>query len=133
MPTVKTLGPEPPRQSAMQQRAADEQPKTRRIGRSLSLRLRSALSAISNRADRGGKRVALFTPINHGKRPFELAVSFIDAQSYALPGSRMPCRTCRQVMQELLPASAAIHIDGVGTRGVQQLLLEGFELSPEGK
>ena len=103
----------------MQQRAADEQPKTRRIGRSLSLRLRSALSAISNRADRGGKRVALFTPISHGKRPFELAVSFIDAQRYALPGSRMPCGTCRQVMQELLPSKANVSIDGVGTRQLE--------------
>ena len=117
----------------MQQRAEDEQPKTRRIGRALSLRLRSALSAIANKADRGAKRVALFTAISQGKRPIELAVSCIDTQSHASPGSRMPFSACRQVMQKLLPASAAIHIYSVGSRGAQKLLLEGFELSPEGK
>ena len=79
------------------------------------------------------ERVALFTAISQGKQPIELAVSCIDAQSDASPESRMPCGACRQVMQELLPANAAIQIDGVGTRHLQQLLPEGFELNPEGR
>ena len=74
------------------------------------------------------ERVALFTAISQGKQPIELAVSCIDAQSDAPPGSRMPCGACRQVMQELLPANAAIHIDGVGTRQLEQLLPAPFEL-----
>ena len=36
------------------------------------------------------ERVALFTAISQGKQPIELAVSCIDAQSDAAPGSRMP-------------------------------------------
>ena len=74
------------------------------------------------------ERVALFTAISQGKQPIELAVSCIDAQSDAPPGSRMPCGACRQVMQELLPANAAIQIDGVGTRQLEQLLPAPFEL-----
>ncbi|QNI63676.1 cytidine deaminase [Synechococcus sp. A15-44] len=75
------------------------------------------------------ERVALFTAISQGKQPIELAVSCIDAQSDAPPGSRMPCGACRQVMQELLPANAAIQIDGVGTRQLEQLLPAPFELT----
>ena len=36
------------------------------------------------------ERVALFAAISQGKRPIELAVSCIDAQSDAATGSRMP-------------------------------------------
>ena len=76
------------------------------------------------------ERVALFTAISQGKRPLELAVSCVDAQTdAAAPGSRMPCGACRQVMQELLPAEAKIHIDGVGTRTMQLLMPEAFRLN----
>ena len=74
------------------------------------------------------ERVALFTAISLGKRPIELAVSCIDAQTDASPGSRMPCGACRQVMQELLPAEAKIQIDGVGLHHLSDLLPTPFEL-----
>ena len=74
------------------------------------------------------ERVALFTAISLGKRPIELAVSCIDAQTDASPGSRMACGACRQVMQELLPAEAKIQIDGVGLHHLSDLLPTPFEL-----
>ena len=74
------------------------------------------------------ERVALFSAISQGKRPIELAVSCVDAQDEAAVSSRMPCGTCRQVMQELLPPDADIHVDGVGRRSLQQLLPEAFQL-----
>ena len=74
------------------------------------------------------ERVALFSAISQGKRPIELAVSCVDAQNDAAAHSRMPCGACRQVMQELLPPNADIHVDGVGRRSLQQLLPEAFQL-----
>ena len=74
------------------------------------------------------ERVALFTAVSQGERPLELAVSCVDAQTDASPGSRMPCGACRQVMQELLPAKAKIHIDGVGQHQLSKLLPHAFEL-----
>ena len=74
------------------------------------------------------ERVALFSVISQGKRPIELAVSCVDAQDEAAVSSRMPCGACRQVMQELLPPDADIHVDGVGRRSLQQLLPEAFQL-----
>jgi len=83
-----------------------------------------------NRATRSARaeRVALFSAISQGKRPIELAVSCVDAQDEAAVSSRMPCGACRQVMQELLPPDADIHVDGVGRRSLQQLLPEAFQL-----
>ena len=74
------------------------------------------------------ERVALFNAISQGKRPIELAVSCVDAQNHAPRSSRMPCGACRQVMQELRPPDAAIHVDGVGRRSLQELLPEAFQL-----
>ena len=74
------------------------------------------------------ERVALFTAVSQGKRPLELAVSCVDAQTDASPGSRMPCGACRQVMQELLPAEAKIQFDGVGQHQLSKLLPHAFEL-----
>ena len=74
------------------------------------------------------ERVALFAAISQGKRPIELAVSCIDAQSDAAPGSRMPCGACRQVMQELLPSNAQVSIDGIGSLSLDQLLPKPFQL-----
>ena len=74
------------------------------------------------------ERVALFSAISQRKRPIELAVSCVDAQDEAAVSSRMPCGACRQVMQELLPPDADIHVDGVGRRSLQQLLPEAFQL-----
>ena len=74
------------------------------------------------------ERVALFAAIAQGKRPVALGVSCRDALEDSPVASRMPCGACRQVMLELLPADAEIHIDGVGVRRLEQLLPCGFEL-----
>ena len=73
--------------------------------------------------------MALFNCVAQGLQPLELAVSCVDAQNNASLSSRMPCGACRQVMQELLPNNAIVHIDGVGQRRINQLLPEGFGLN----
>ena len=75
------------------------------------------------------ERVSLFNCVAQGLQPLELAVSCVDAQNNAPLSSRMPCGACRQVMQELLPNNAIVHIDGVGQRRINQLLPEGFGLN----
>lgn len=75
------------------------------------------------------ERVALFSCMAQGLQPLELAVSCVDALDDAPPASRMPCGACRQVMLELLPSDAAIHIDGVGSRNLSALIPQGFRLS----
>ena len=75
------------------------------------------------------ERVALFNCVAQGLQPLELAVSCVDAQNNTSLSSRMPCGACRQVMQELLPNNAIVHIDGVGQRRINQLLPEGFGLN----
>ena len=74
------------------------------------------------------ERNALFNAISQGKRPVELAVSCIDAQCHASPSSRMPCGACRQVMQELIPHQAKVHIDGLGAWPLTELLPDEFAL-----
>ena len=74
------------------------------------------------------ERVALFNSVAQGLQPLELAVSCVDAQQDASLASRMPCGACRQVMQELLPNDAIVHIDGIGERRIEQLLPDGFDL-----
>jgi len=75
------------------------------------------------------ERVALFNCVAQGLQPLELAVSCVDAQEDAPLASRMPCGACRQVMQELLPNDAIVHIDGIGERRIEQLLPDGFSLA----
>ena len=75
------------------------------------------------------ERVALFNCVAQGLHPLELAVSCVDAQQDAALASRMPCGACRQVMQELLPNDAIVHIDGIGERRIEQLLPDGFGLA----
>ena len=77
------------------------------------------------------ERVVLFSCVAQGLQPLELAVSCVDAQSDASPGSRMPCGACRQVIQELMPAQATVHIDGVGSRHLAELLPDAFSLVSE--
>ena len=74
------------------------------------------------------ERVALFTAVSQGKRPLELAVSCVYAQTDVSPGSRMSCGACRQVMQELLPSNAQVSIDGIGSLSLDQLLPKPFHL-----
>ena len=75
------------------------------------------------------ERVSLFNCVAQGLQPLELAVSCVDAQNNTSLSSRMPCGACRQVMKELLPNNAIVHIDGVGQRRINQLLPEGFGLN----
>ena len=75
------------------------------------------------------ERVALFNCVTQGLQPLELAVSCVDAQEDAPLASRMPCGACSQVMQELLPNDAIVHIDGIGERRIEQLLPDGFSLA----
>ena len=75
------------------------------------------------------ERVSLFNCVAQGLQPLELAVSCVDAQNNTSLSSRMPRGACRQVMQELLPNNAIVHIDGVGQRRINQLLPEGFGLN----
>lgn len=74
------------------------------------------------------ERVALFSCVVQGLQPLELAVSCVDALDDAPPASRMPCGACRQVMQELMPQQATVHIDGVGARRLEELLPDAFAL-----
>ena len=74
------------------------------------------------------ERVALFSCVVQGLQPLELAVSCVDALDDAAPASRMPCGACRQVMQELMPQQATVHIDGVGARRLEELLPDAFAL-----
>ena len=74
------------------------------------------------------ERVALFSCVARGLQPLELAVSCVDALDDAPPASRMPCGACRQVMQELMPQHATVHIDGVGARRLEELLPDAFAL-----
>ena len=74
------------------------------------------------------ERVALFSCVVQGLQPLELAVSCLDALDDAPPASRMPCGACRQVMQELMPQEATVHIDGVGARRLEELLPDAFAL-----
>ena len=76
------------------------------------------------------ERVALFRCVAQGLAPLELAVCCLDAQDTSNSASRMPCGACRQVMQELLPSpDAIIHIDGIGSRRLEELLPQGFQLN----
>ena len=75
------------------------------------------------------ERVALFSCVAQGLQPLELAVSCVDAQDNAPLASRMPCGACRQVMQELMQDSAIIHIDGIGTKPLTELLPDAFSLN----
>ena len=75
------------------------------------------------------ERVSLFNCVAQGLQPLELAVSCVDAQNNTSLSTRMPCGACRQVMQELLPNNAIVHIDGVGQRRINRLLPEGFGLN----
>ena len=74
------------------------------------------------------ERVALFNAITRGLQPEELAVSCLDAPSDGPDGLRMPCGACRQVMLELMAAEATVHIDGVGSRRLAELLPDAFSL-----
>ena len=79
------------------------------------------------------ERGAMFAAIAAGHGPStELAVSCPDVPAdevAANPQTVMPCGACRQVMSELLAPDAHIHVDGVGTFTIDELLPAAFTLN----
>jgi cytidine deaminase len=75
------------------------------------------------------ERVALFAAVAAGASPItELAVVCADEARLARPEHRMPCGACRQVIAELMPPDAQVHVGGVGTFTVAELLPAPFRL-----
>jgi cytidine deaminase len=75
------------------------------------------------------ERVAAFKAVSEGHaRISRVAVSCIDADPSLGAAGRMPCGACRQVLAELAEAETPIHVDGVGTFSVADLLPQAFRL-----
>jgi cytidine deaminase len=75
------------------------------------------------------ERVAAFKAVSEGHRCLSMvAVSCIDADPTLGAAGRMPCGACRQVLSELAAADASIHVDGVGTFTLADLLPQAFRL-----
>ena len=75
------------------------------------------------------ERTAIFSAIAQGKKPVEIAVSCIDSTEEMPDTLKTPCGACRQVIAEFLPDQACVHIDGVGTMTVGELLPIAFRLA----
>jgi cytidine deaminase len=75
------------------------------------------------------ERVAAFKAVSEGHHRISMvAVSCIDADPTLGSAGRMPCGACRQVLAELAAADAPIHVDGVGTFTLADLLPQAFRL-----
>jgi cytidine deaminase len=75
------------------------------------------------------ERVAAFKAVSEGHaRLSSVAVSCIDADAALGPEGRMPCGACRQVLAELADPQTPIHIDGVGSTTLAELLPRAFRL-----
>jgi cytidine deaminase len=75
------------------------------------------------------ERVALFAAVAAGAGPVtELAVVCADEARLREPENRMPCGACRQVIAELMPPEGRVHVGGVGTFTVAELLPAPFRL-----
>ena len=75
------------------------------------------------------ERVAAFKAVSEGHRRLtEVAVSCIDADAALGAAGRMPCGACRQVLSELAAPETPVHIDGVGTLTLADLLPQAFRL-----
>jgi cytidine deaminase len=75
------------------------------------------------------ERVAAFKAVSEGHpRVTEVAVSCVDADAALGPAGRMPCGACRQVLSELAAPETPVHIDGVGTLTLAELLPQAFRL-----
>lgn len=73
------------------------------------------------------ERVAIFKAISCGaKRIEQIAVACVDASDASV--SRMPCGACRQVMAEFMIPDGLVHIDGVDTHRLSNLLPMAFRL-----
>ncbi len=75
------------------------------------------------------ERVAAFKAVSEGhKRLTEVAVSCVDADAALGAAGRMPCGACRQVLSELAAPDTPVHVDGVGTFSLAELLPQAFRL-----
>jgi cytidine deaminase len=75
------------------------------------------------------ERVALFAAVAAGVGPVtEIAVVCADEARLAGPETRMPCGACRQVIAELMLPEGKVHVGGVGTFTVAELLPRPFQL-----
>jgi cytidine deaminase len=75
------------------------------------------------------ERVAAFKAVSEGYPHIErVAVACIDADASLGPEGRMPCGACRQVLAELGGPDLPVHVDGVGSFTLAQLLPHAFRL-----
>jgi cytidine deaminase len=57
-----------------------------------------------------------------------VALSCVDADPTLGAAGRMPCGACRQVLAELADPQLPVHVDGVGTLTLADLLPQAFRL-----
>ncbi|HWO14982.1 MAG TPA: cytidine deaminase [Polyangiaceae bacterium] len=75
------------------------------------------------------ERVAAFKAVSEGCGQLSsVAVSCVDADAALGAEGRMPCGACRQVLAELGGPDLPIHVDGVGTFALADLLPRAFRL-----
>jgi cytidine deaminase len=76
------------------------------------------------------ERVAVFAAIAAGVRRIEaIAVAFLDPDPAAGIGGLMPCGACRQVIAEFAGPDLPVHVDGVGSFALGELLPEPFSFT----
>jgi cytidine deaminase len=75
------------------------------------------------------ERVAIFSAVAAGcKHLTDVAISCPDATSEGGPSGHMPCGACRQVMAEFGDATTRVHVQGIGTFHLGELLQHPFRL-----
>ena len=75
------------------------------------------------------ERVAVFGAVAAGAKRLEaVAVACIDASEGSSKGALMPCGACRQVLAEFGGANLPVHIAGVGTMSLENLLPTPFTI-----
>ena len=75
------------------------------------------------------ERNAIFAAVASGARRIQaIALACVDAADDAPAALRMPCGACRQVIAEFAAPETPVHIDGVGTLTVADLLPSAFGL-----
>lgn len=75
------------------------------------------------------ERVAIFAAVGAGSRYMtDIAIACLDAADGGDMGHHMPCGACRQVMAEFGDGQTRIHVDGIGTWRLGELLQHPFRL-----
>lgn len=75
------------------------------------------------------ERVAIFGAVGAGCRHIsDIAIACPDATVGGDMGHHMPCGACRQVMAEFGDQQTRIHVDGIGTWRLGELLQHPFRL-----